>query len=407
MKNKVHYAWLVCIGCALLLFCTSGLSVNTFTIYQPYILELNDFTNSQSSMIITVRNLFSFVSLLLVSRYYKLLPKRIGMGISGLLIVGGFVLFGLAKGFTSYCCAAAVVGVGYGFGTMVPITILISEWFTEKRNTAVGICSAATGLSTLGIPSVISSSIVKIGIQKTFLIEAVAIFVLVLISFLLIRNSPAEKNTTPYGTKSDAPQKKLSDIGIEKKDWILLLPALLLIGAVMNVSYSHLTVHMTSSGFSADDAALAVAVSGVVLTASKIIFGKLGDKKSNYVINYLFSAILLLGLVLLCFIGKSKVIMYGSTMLYSFGLSFTAMGLAVWAGDLSSEKNYDRNVQLFQVLYSAGSLLFSSVPGIMADRLGGSYVVPYAIFTVFAVYVVFAVQFSYVRIAKRRKSVKV
>lgn len=393
----------MCIGCALLLFCTSGLSVNTFTIYQPYILKLNEFTNSQSSLIITVRNLFSFASLMLVNRYYKLLPKRIGMGLAGMFIAAGFVLFGFADSFPAYCIAAAVVGLGYGFGAMVPITILISEWFAEKRNTAVGICSAATGLSTLGIPSLISASIVKIGMRRTFLIEAAAIAVLVAVSFLLIRNCPEDKGTTPYGTKTDEPQKKqLSDIGIGKKDWILLLPALLLIGAVMNVSYSHLTVHMTSAGFSADEAALAVAVSGIVLTASKIIFGKLGDKKSNYVINYWFSAILLTGLVLLCFIGKGKVIMYGSTVLYSFGLSFTAMGLAVWAGDLSAAKDYDRNVQLFQMLYSAGSLLFSSLPGIMADRLGGSYVPSYALFTVLAVYVVFAVQFSYVRIEKRR-----
>ena len=403
MKGKIHYAWFVCIGCALLLFCTSGLSVNSFTIYQPYILNLNSFTNSQSSMIITVRNLFSFASLMLVNRYYKLMPKRIGMGLAGMFIVGGFVLFGFADSFAAYCCAAAVVGLGYGFGTMVPITILISEWFSEKRNTAVGICSAATGLSTLGIPSLISASIVKIGMRYTFWIEAAAIAVLVAVSFILIRNAPEDKGTTPYGTKTDAPQKKLSDIGIGKKDWIILLPALLLIGAVMNVSYSHLTVHMTSAGFSAAEAALAVAVSGVVLTASKIIFGKLGDKKSNYVINYWFSAILLSGLVLLCFIGKSKIIMYGSTMLYSFGLSFTAMGLAVWAGDLSAAKDYDRNVQLFQALYSAGSLTFSSLPGIMADRFGGSYVPSYALFTVFAVYVIFAVQFLYIRIEKQRK----
>ena len=404
LKNKIHYAWFVCIGCALLLFCTSGLSVNTFTIYQPYILKLNEFTNSQSSLIITVRNLFSFASLMLVNRYYKLLPKRIGMGLAGLFIAAGFVLFGFADSFPAYCCAAAVVGLGYGFGTMVPITILISEWFSEKRNTAVGICSAATGLSTLGIPSLISASIVKIGMRKTFLIEAAAIAVLVAVSFLLIRNSPKDKGITPYGTKTDEPQKKLSDIGIGRNDWFLLLPALLLIGAIMNVSYSHLTVHMTSAGFSADEAALAVAVSGIVLTASKIIFGNLGDKKSNYVINYWFSAILLAGLVLLCFIGKSRIIMYGSTMLYSFGLSFTAMGLAVWAGDLSAAKDYDRNVQLFQALYSAGSLLFSSLPGIMADRFGGSYVPAYALFTVLAVYVVFAVQVSYIRISKRRNN---
>lgn len=47
-KNKPHYGWFVCLGCALLLFSTSGLTVNAFTVYQPYILRYNGLTNSQS-----------------------------------------------------------------------------------------------------------------------------------------------------------------------------------------------------------------------------------------------------------------------------------------------------------------------------------------------------------------------
>ncbi len=56
-KHPIHYAWRVCLGCALLLFCTSGLCINAFTVYQPYILTRNGFTNAQSSLIITVRGL--------------------------------------------------------------------------------------------------------------------------------------------------------------------------------------------------------------------------------------------------------------------------------------------------------------------------------------------------------------
>lgn len=32
--RKLHRAWLVCIGCALLLFCTSGLTINAFDGYK-------------------------------------------------------------------------------------------------------------------------------------------------------------------------------------------------------------------------------------------------------------------------------------------------------------------------------------------------------------------------------------
>ncbi len=402
--KKVHYAWLVCAGCALLLFCTSGLSVNAFTIYQPYILEQNAFTNAQSSMIITVRNLFAFGAFLLVRKFYKIFSKRTGMLIAGALTVLGFVLYGMAKSFPAYCAASASVGLGYGFGTMVPITILLTEWFNEKRNTAIAVCSAVTGISTLGIPSLITVLIEKIGMKYTFLLEAAIMVLPVAAAFLLIRNHPSDKGLLPYGTRNGEDGKKLSEIGINSADLLLLVPAVLLIGAVMNVSYSHLTVHFTSSGFSEETAAAAVAVSGIVLTAAKVIYGRLGDKKSNYFCNYIFGAVLLLGLLLLCFIKSGTVLMYAATALYSFGLSFTAVGLSVWVNDLSPAKNYDRNVQLFQTLYSAGSLLFSPVPGLIADASSGSYTKAYIMFFVFALYVIFAVQFSYIRIKNRREA---
>ncbi len=50
IKTKPHYGWAVCAGCAMLLFCAGGLSVNAFTIYQPHILSRNGFTYAQSSL---------------------------------------------------------------------------------------------------------------------------------------------------------------------------------------------------------------------------------------------------------------------------------------------------------------------------------------------------------------------
>ena len=103
--KKPHYAWLVCAGCALLLFCTSGLTVNAFTIYQPFLLRQGNLTNAQSSMLITIRNLFSFLGMLLTAWYYRKLTLRTGMLLSGLMVGFSFLvwkvkrLVGLASGF--------------------------------------------------------------------------------------------------------------------------------------------------------------------------------------------------------------------------------------------------------------------------------------------------------------------
>lgn len=404
-NNKPHYAWLVCFGCALLLFCTSGLAVNAFSIYQPYILERNHFTNAQSSLIITFRNLASLCSMLLAGRFYRRVSLRTGMLLAGLSTALSFFLFALAGSFPMYCIAGAVIGIGYGLGTMIPVAIVLEHWFYEKRNTAIGLCSAVTGLSTLGIPSLLSRSVERNGLRWTFFCEAAVVFILILLSFLLIRSNPEDRHSTPYGYRQiETSQQHSHPVGLRRRDWFFLLPAILLTGAVMNVAYSHLAVLMSGEGIDSATIAIAISVSGIALMLGKILYGRLGDVIGNFRSNFCFIPFLLVGLLLCCFVGRSLLFLYAAMLFYSIGISFLAIGLASWAGDLSAEGQHDRTVQVFQTAYSAGSLLFSFLPGILADYSGGSYVPAYLLFLLFAVVVCLTIQWMYIRVQKRRNS---
>ena len=81
--------------------------------------------------------------------------------------------------------------------------------------------------------------------------------------------------------------------------------------------------------------------------------------------------------------------------LYGTGLATTTVGLSAWAGDLSAPEQYNGNIRRFQLGYSAGTQLFSSLPGLLADRFGGSYVPAYLFFTACTVFVLASVQWLY------------
>lgn len=397
--KKPHYAWAVCFGSALLLFCSSGLGINAFTIYQPYILNLNGFTNTQSSLILTFRSLSGFAATLLARLFYRRLSLRAGMGLTGVLLVLGFLLFGVAGNrYFLYCIAASLLGISYGLGAMIPSAILISRWFREKRNTALGICSAATGVSLFGIPSLISASVEKRGLSATFLLEAGVIAALVLLSFLLIRSSPADIGLTPYGEQSSEvthmPERERL-LGV--KDWLLLAPMLLLTGGAMNIAYSHLTVLITGEGYAPETAAVAMLVSGVSLMLGKIVYGRMGDKIGNYKSNFLFGALMTGGLLLFRGIRTGTWFLMLTMVIFTFGVSGLSIGISGWPADLAPGSGYERTVQLFQAVYAAGTLLFSSLPGMIADRAGGSYVPAYMLFALFA-----AVIFTLIQLAYRR-----
>lgn len=394
--KRIHYGWLVCLGCALLLFCTSGLCVNAFTIYQPYILSQNHFTNAQTSSIITVRSLFAFGAMFLSGHYYRRLSLRTGMSLAGMLTALGFCLFGLARTYFLYCLAAAIIGLAYGLGTMIPIAIVLEHWFIQKRTLAVSLCSAITGISTLGFPSLLTWLIETYSLQTTFLAEGCFIAVLSGITWLLVRDHPREKNMTAYGAGSlaEAAKPLQRNRSMDRKAWILLIPMLLLIGAMTNVGYSHLAVLSTSQGFGSHITALAITVSGIMMTLGKCIFGWVSEKLGIYTANWIFGGILTAGMILCCITGSNPVLLFAAMCAYGTGLAMTTVGLTAWAGELSSPDQYDNTVRRFQMGYAAGSMLFSTLPGILADLFGGSYVPAYLFFTLCTLYVIFAIQWS-------------
>ena len=386
--NRVHYAWIICFACSLLLFCTSGLSVNAFSIFLPYILQLNGYTNAQVSFLVTLRNLAALLALLFVSRYYRFFTIRNGVTAAGFLLSAGFIVYGFASRYAAYCAASFFVGIGYGLGTIVPVAILLHRWFNEKYALAFGICGASTGLSTLGIPSLLSSCIARFGLSATFLGEAAVIAVLICICWILLRESPECMGCTAYGAAA-ANRKKCpakTPRTLRKEQWLLLIPMVLAVGAVTNVAYSNLSVLASGEGFDTRVISLMLTFTGVCIMLSKYLYGYLSSRLPVHICNWIFFVFLVSGLGLTPYIKGSMILLFTATGLFSLGLGMTATGLTIWAKELSGEYQFERTNQIFQLLYSAGSLLLSPLPGLLADRSGGSYVPCYIVFLLCALF---------------------
>ena len=149
MPKNLKRAILSCAGCTLMLFVTCGLAFNVFSAAQPYILTQNGFTNTQTSLITTVRSAAYLLGTFAIGRYYRRLGYRAGCALAAVLACVSFLLFAAAKSLAAYYFAGAVAGVSYALGSMVPASILMRRWFRAHSGLAIGICSAGTGLATV------------------------------------------------------------------------------------------------------------------------------------------------------------------------------------------------------------------------------------------------------------------
>ena len=366
----------------------AGLLSNGFSVYQPYIISENGFSNTLTSRIITVKNLASFAAMLLTGAYYKQLSLRTGIAAAGFIGAAGLLLFGLAKSVPAYFAAAILTGTCYGLGSTIPMAILVKRWFVGRRKTVLGICSAMTGLSTIGFPSLLTHILTTGGLMPAFLLHALLTLLVSIACLLLLKDDPSEEGLTPYGIDeaSAEPQKTGAGPGLTRSEWILAYVMLLCLGGVGYTGVTHLAVLFSGEGVSPQIAALGISFSGIVLTCSKSVFGVLSERWGMRRVNALFGALLIIGTVLCWFVKQGTFMVFLAMLFYSPGLAVVSVGVTAWGGELSAPGEYDRTVSRFLTAYMGGGLLFTILPGILADRYDGSYVPAYMIFTLCAIF---------------------
>lgn len=395
--KKLHRAWAVCLGCTLMLLIGGGLGINAFSVTQPYILAQNGFTNTQTSMIITVRSVSILLCLFLTPWYYRLFSYRAGTALATGMATASFVLFANAKSLWVYYLAGALAGFSHGLGSMVPATILMTHWFRSNRALAVGICSAGTGLAAVIFSPVLTLLIERFGLHTCFMMEALVSLAAAVLVYVLVRNSPDSCGMQPYGTahEESAQEKRLHNIHPSALRWAMLYLGMAFLGAIASPGFAHMTILFTSSGFSSMQASSALSIFGFALMAGKVVYGAVCDRVGCVRTNRIFGAVLLTGIALCVLAGlRSSVLMYLASILYGAGVPLSTVGLSVWATDFSKPEQMANRVQQFQVCYAAGSLMFSFMPGMFAD-LTGSYAPSYVVFFLFGVFAIAVVQSTY------------
>jgi len=385
-----HYRWVICLCGAILMFVTGGLSLNVFTVYVPYIIAENGFTHTQGSLLTTSAAVTSLASLFLLRRYYRIFGYRRGLALSVFCLAAGYYLFWQAGSFPVYCISSALGGLSCGLGCIVPLSMVLDRWFTEHRGLATGLCSAGCGLATVIMPPVIASLVRRHGLQTAFLTEAVLVTVLGVLFVLFFRDTPpgwqAEEETVRHSRERR----------LDRGGRIALLTALILLGGVCNVGFSHLTVLYTTAGWSDMTVAWAITAVGFVTIVSKLLYGEATDRHGAYRTNLIFGGLLLMGMALCCLPKiHSPLLMMGAMFGIGMGLPLTNVSFPIWARDLSPG-DMAQVMRMLQMGYFIGKVLFSALPGQLAD-LTGSYAPAYLIFVFFTGIFLFILQTLYRR----------
>ncbi len=177
--------------------------MNCYTVfYVPIAGELN-FLNADVSLITTIRMLFLSAGMLTCTALYRTLGFRKTLILTS-LVQGA--MFALQYGFNSlhqFLIVSAFIGYASGCMVTIPASIMINNWFSERKGLFLGVALAASGVVGAIYSPACSMLIERFGWRTTMVITGMVTLLVNLTGVVFFCKQKPESEEQMYGNKSE------------------------------------------------------------------------------------------------------------------------------------------------------------------------------------------------------------
>lgn len=375
--KKLHYAWMICAITCLIYICTIGILSNSS--FGPYLIENGGLTNTQNSLLVSLRSFTSIIFCILCAPFYKKVSLRAGL--FGGVIAGGvaWLCYAIASSYALYVVGALIMGAVHGIAANVATAMIINNWFTTRKNLAFGITTASSGLTGVILPPVVRTLVEQFSLRTCFIAVAVFFFTVGILTWLIVRDHPEDLGMHTYGyDQAETENKKKTSAHKavytpSRFHFILLLVVYFFIGGQLYATWSHVSVLLSTAGFESATFAGLLSFCGLMLMLGKILYGWITDRGNAEISFYIFCPLQAVGLLLNAYAASTMnfPIAIAGCLLEGGAGVISTVGLSSMAAALyPDEKNFNRIVVWFTTFYNIGHTVFTPMFGIIADRFG-------------------------------------
>ena len=379
-----------------MIFCSVGMATATFSIYLPYFIKFHGFSNTQTSFLVSLRTISSFLCMFAVTRYFKMFSLRVGMSAAMVGCASSFLIMAFSSNYYLNCLAVAMMGGTYTFASMYPLTIIMTRWFGDRSGVPLSISSSGSGVAAILMPTLVTYIIDNYSLTAAFCMDAAMSLTSAALLYLIVRDAPGEEGSKESTQKAAAKvSHKYKEI--PSKHFLLFMLAVTFNGSLTLAGWGHFAVLFKTSGYTNMQVAFALSLGGIMLTLSKFFYGFITDKIHTFKSNFLFCSLINLGFLMSALLPLGYVwIPNVMSVLVCLGCPICTIGIAIWAKEVSSPQAFPENLRKLQTCHQLGGLIFASVPGILAD-LTGSYIPSYIIFFILGMISFVIIQGIYIK----------
>ncbi|MED4585041.1 MFS transporter [Brevibacillus choshinensis] len=369
-NGKIFYGWWIVVATFIIMTFIYAPVANLVSLFiLPVTKELN-FGIPQFMLYFTVMALAGMAVGPIAGRLMKKMDVRLYLTLFILITAIAFVGFSFSTTLIHFYLFAILMGAGMVGGAMIPTSVLITNWFHDKRGLSLGIALSGSGFGGVILSPFVNWLITAYGWRAAYLALGILIAaVLVPLAVFVIRLYPADKGLLPLGvgkSVNNAQKKVLTGTSqgeaLKSLSFWALCFAIIVGGIVVNSTIINLAPYLHEIGATAKTAALLLSLGSAMVIIGKLLAGRFFDKLGLITTLLIISAG---SIVSLLFLMKANVVLPAILYTVFSGIGSTAITVtpAYLTGALYGEKEYGAKYGVVSIFISLGAAIAPIVSG--------------------------------------------
>ncbi|HAQ40398.1 MAG TPA: MFS transporter [Clostridiales bacterium] len=378
-KSKIFYGWWIVLGCMLI---TSTMVPVVMALSNKFLIPVTqDMNISRSS--------FSLISTILQALGIFLSPvvaKKMASGnmrkIQSISVIG-FVLayasYSFAQNVFHLYISAFVVGIFYFSSTLIPVSIIITNWFVKKRGLAMSLAMAGVGLGGFIFSPVLTYLLESYGWRMSYRIMALIVFVIAFpaVAFLL-RKKPEDMGLKAYGAdeantvSQKAPAKTGVDITVKeatgKPFFILMLIGMFICGFINAAALGQFPPAIQEMHGPMVQAAI-ISLYSLIGCFGKIFIGWLNDKY-GITVSTVFGCVAFALVFIFMIMGQNLSMIYVMAVFFGLGMGIGNVSPPLIVAEMFGGSKYGEAYGIANSAVQIGLSTGSLAVALMYDTFG-------------------------------------
>ncbi len=381
MKNQHRYHYGI-IGYGFLLMFIMYAIQSLQSLFMVPVTESLNMQRSEFSLVFSIGGLAMAFAVPVVVKFLQRYSAKIVITTSILLASIGFAAFSVATKSWHFYLIAVVMGIGMAGCTNMVISLMVNNWFEDRKGLAMGIVFTGNGFGVALLTPLMTYTLTQYGWQFSYVFFGAMMGVICLpFTWLLAYKKPEERGVTPYRDEKRTEKAEVTEAGLEMTGaqlqdikfkpffWLYMVSMFLIILAIGGI-HSHIIPYLTDLGHSGAFSSFVFSLLAISMIVGKILLGAIFDSKGSRAGLLFLGVCFTVGIVCLL-MAKQSIFAIIFALFYGCGCIMPSVGISYLTASYFGQRDYAEILSIVNVLSVVGGSLGPFLSGVVYDIMGG------------------------------------